>query len=346
MIKTMQVARRRVSNRRLKKRAIIIGDGVSGKNLLQYLTQHKRFGYEVVKYINGAIIAKANGTANSKINNIAMGHGAIGHIDEVFITGSERAAYNLYELINLLRKYPVRLRVLVKKESTPVLKQKVTMLGNFPLLSIQNEPLEQAKNKLLKRCFDVLFSLFVLCFICSWLFPLIAVLIKIDSRGSVFFKQERWGKRNRRFNCLKFRSMSFETCQADRLGVFKQARKADIRVTRMGKLLRRTNLDELPQFINVLAGHMSVIGPRPHASVMNVESAHIIDAYLVRHQAKPGISGWAQVNGLRGESRSQSQLEARVAHDIWYIEHWSFLLDLKIIYLTVAKMITGDKKAY
>ncbi|QNL51610.1 exopolysaccharide biosynthesis polyprenyl glycosylphosphotransferase [Olivibacter sp. SDN3] len=334
------------AKKKLRKRAIIIGDGSTGKNLLNFLRQHKQYGYDVVKYINGAVIAKANGRAAKKINSIAIGNGAIGYIDEVFVAQSDRNSYNLHEIISLLRKYAVRLRVVGKQEMTGQSFQSMTMLGEFPLLSVRNEPLENPDNLFVKRWFDVAFSVTVLLLICSWLFPLIAILVKINSRGPVFFKQERWGKRNRRFTCLKFRSMSLASCMEDQNGNFRQVSKGDKRVTAVGRLLRRTNLDELPQFINVLAGDMSVVGPRPHASIMNLESLHTIDAYLVRHQAKPGITGWAQVNGFRGESRDVDQLRARVKYDVWYIEHWSFLLDLKIIALTVVKMFTGDKKAY
>lgn len=334
------------AKKKLRKRAIIIGDGSTGKSLLHYLEQHKQYGYDVVKYINGAVIAKANGRAGKKINSIAIGDGAIGYIDEVFVAHSDRNNYNLQEIINLLRKYAVRLRVVGRQEIGNQSLKGMTMLGEFPLLSVRNEPLENPDNLFVKRWFDVGFSVAVLLLICSWLFPLIALLIKLNSRGPVFFKQERWGKRNRRFSCLKFRSMYLASCMEDQKGHFRQASKGDRRVTTIGRLLRKTNLDELPQFLNVLSGDMSVVGPRPHASLMNIESLGTIDAYLVRHQAKPGITGWAQVNGFRGEFRDVTQLKARVKLDIWYIEHWSFLLDLKIIALTVVKMFQGDKKAY
>lgn len=332
----------------LRKRAVVIGDGVTGRGFYRYLQQNQLYGYEVVKYINGRIITRANGSAVEKINAIAIGNGRIGQIDEVFITEPDNADYDLKKISEVLSSYAVRLRIVPRLAISPNQDHaaSVTMLGSFPLISLKKEPLEDSYNQLVKRIFDIIFSLFILIFVCSWLFPIIAICIKVNSNGPVFFKQERWGKRNKRFSCYKFRSMYIDRCDLDLHGKFKQARKDDDRITAVGRFLRKTNLDEFPQFFNVLIGDMSVVGPRPHASLMNKESVETISKYLARHQAKPGITGWAQVNGLRGESGQIGLLQARVAHDIWYIEHWTFLLDLKIILMTFWNMIVGDKQAY
>lgn len=332
----------------LRKRAVVIGDGVTGRGFYRYLQQNQLYGYEAVKYINGRMISRANGSAIEKINSVAIGNGHIGQIDEVFITEPDNGEYDVKSISDVLSSYAVRLRIVPRLTVSENIKHpsSVTMLGSFPLISVRKEPLEDSYNQLVKRVFDVLFCLFVLTLVCSWLFPMIALCIKLNSKGPVFFKQERWGKRNKRFICYKFRSMYTDRCDLDRNGKFKQAQKDDDRITPIGRFLRKTNLDEFPQFFNVLIGDMSVVGPRPHASLMNTESLEIINKYLVRHQAKPGITGWAQVNGLRGESGKIGLLQARVAHDIWYIEHWTFLLDLKIVFLTFWGMIVGDKHAY
>lgn len=332
----------------LRKKAIVIGDGATGRSFYRYLQQNQLHGYDVIRYINGRMITRANGAAIEKINNIVISNGHISQIDEVFITESDNKEYNVKYISEVLSSYAVRLRIVPSLAVRDDMSTgaHVTMLGYFPLISLRKEPLEDSYNQLVKRIFDVAFSLFILISICSWLFPIIAICIKLNSKGPVFFRQERWGKRNRRFTCYKFRSMYVNRCDHDQGGKFKQAQKDDDRITPIGRFLRKTNLDEFPQFFNVLEGSMSVVGPRPHASLMNKESVETISKYLMRHQAKPGITGWAQVNGLRGESGQVSLLQARVAHDVWYIENWTFLLDLKIIFMTFWNMIVGDKNAY
>ncbi|GAA4785439.1 undecaprenyl-phosphate glucose phosphotransferase [Olivibacter ginsenosidimutans] len=335
----------------LCKRAIVIGDGVTGRKFYRYMQQHKMLGYQMIKYINGKIIVRANGSAIKKINSVAIGKGKIGQIDEVFIAEADSGAYDVETITNILTGYAARLRVVPKTPKVGELPSKelgykMSMLGNYPLLSVRREPLEDVYNQWLKRSFDIVFSLLILTCVCSWLFPLLAICIKLGSKGPVFFRQERWGRRNKPFICFKFRSMYTAQCDTDNSGRFLQAKKGDARITPIGRVLRKTNLDEFPQFVNVLLGHMSIVGPRPHASLMNIESVETIERYLVRHMAKPGITGWAQVNGLRGESSDPKLLEARVAHDVWYIEHWSFWLDLRIIFLTVINMVVGDKQAY
>ncbi|MCL4639224.1 MAG: exopolysaccharide biosynthesis polyprenyl glycosylphosphotransferase [Pseudosphingobacterium sp.] len=330
------------------KRAIVIGDGVTGRRFFRYIQQNKFFGYDMVKYINGKMIIRANGSAVAKINNIAIGNGGIGQIDEVFVVETDSGEYDVNTITDILTGYAARLRVVPKindmlAKGAP---RRITMLGGFPLVSVRREPLEDVYNQAFKRVFDVFFSLFILIFVCSWLFPLIALAIKLSSKGPVFFKQERWGRRNKPFVCYKFRSMYTHLSDTDTSGTFKQATKGDARITPIGRILRKTNLDEFPQFFNVLLGHMSIVGPRPHASLMNLESVERINRYLTRHMAKPGITGWAQVNGLRGESSDHALLEARVAYDVWYIENWSFWLDIRIIFLTVFNMFVGDKHAY
>ncbi len=192
-----------------------------------------------------------------------------------------------------------------------------------------------------KRSFDILFSLFIMLFVFSWLYPILAILIKLESAGPVFFVQIRTGRNNRNFKCYKFRSM-YINGDADK----KQATLNDHRITRIGCFMRKTSLDELPQFFNVLIGNMSIVGPRPHMVVHTMEYSQLTEKYKARHTLRPGITGWAQILGLRGEVKSPEAMLKRVDADVWYLKNWSFLLDLKIIFLTFWITLKGDKNAY
>ena len=208
------------------------------------------------------------------------------------------------------------------------------------MISLRIEPLEIPLNRIKKRAFDILFSLSVITFIFPWLFPILLLFVKLSSKGPIFFSQKRSGEGNRSFWCYKFRTM-----RVNQESDVKQATENDSRITKVGKFMRKTSLDELPQFFNVLIGNMSVVGPRPHMLKHTKEYSEIIDKYIVRHFAKPGITGWAQTHGFKGETINIQAMEKRVEHDIWYIENWTFILELKIIYSTVKNMIRGDKNA-
>lgn len=237
-------------------------------------------------------------------------------------------------------KHCLRLKLVPDISNSMTNRLKLSYMGEFAVLSTRNEPLEEVENRFKKRVFDILFSSLVIIFILSWLYPIIGLIIKIQSPGPVLFKQLRSGKDNGSFLCYKFRSMKMND-QAD-----KQATKDDDRITKIGRFLRKTSLDELPQFFNVLLGDMSVIGPRPHPLNMTKEYSEIINQYMVRHFLKSGITGWAQVNGYRGETKDPILMQKRVEFDIWYLENWSMWLDLKIIYMTVANIIKGEDNAY
>ena len=215
------------------------------------------------------------------------------------------------------------------------------LIGNVPVLDIRQEPLAQPENRLAKRLFDIVFSLLFLCTIFPIIFIIIGLAIKITSPGPIFFKQKRSGEEGKEFWCYKFRSMRVNK-DSDKV----QATQNDPRKTRLGNFMRKTSIDELPQFINVLLGDMSVVGPRPHMLKHTEEYSKLIDKYMVRHLVKPGITGWAQVTGFRGETKKLWQMEGRVERDIWYLEHWTFMLDLYIIYKTVKNAVKGEKEAY
>jgi putative colanic acid biosynthesis UDP-glucose lipid carrier transferase len=211
----------------------------------------------------------------------------------------------------------------------------------MPLVSLRSEPLQRPINRALKRSFDVVFSMLVLLSLMPILLPILLILIRLGSKGPIFFKQLRTGEDGRSFLCYKFRTMRVND-EADAL----QATKDDPRLTKIGGFLRRSNLDELPQFWNVLKGEMSVVGPRPHMLKHTEEYSQRVSKFLVRHLAKPGITGWAQVNGLRGETKELIQMEQRVEADIWYVENWSLTLDIRIVIKTIWNMLRGEEKAY
>lgn len=196
-------------------------------------------------------------------------------------------------------------------------------------------------NALAKRAFDLIFSSLVLLLLLSWVMPLLALIIKLDSEGPVLFRQLRTGKDGRPFYCLKFRSM-YINAESD----CRQASRGDSRITRVGAILRKTSLDELPQFLNVLLGEMSVVGPRPHMVRHTEDYAKIIDNFMIRHAVTPGITGWAQVAGHRGETKETAAMERRVNADLFYIHNWSLGLDLKIVGLTILQAVKGHENAF
>ena len=213
--------------------------------------------------------------------------------------------------------------------------------GQIPVLNAAAIPLDETLNQIIKRIFDLIFTIVVLFTILIWLIPLIAILIKLDSKGPVLFKQQRAGKRNMPFMCLKFRTMVMES-PAD----FIQATRDDPRITRLGKILRKTSLDEFPQFFNVLLGDMSIVGPRPHPYKLNDDFAQKVRKLNSRHYVKPGISGLAQCMGYRGETKSVLEMKHRIMLDRFYVENWSLIFDLKIIIKTVVSLLNATEKAF
>jgi putative colanic acid biosynthesis UDP-glucose lipid carrier transferase len=231
---------------------------------------------------------------------------------------------------------------LVGQELAPTPSNEVNAfyIDDIPVMSYRPEPLSSRLNQVAKRIFDIIFSTFALLFLIPFVFPIIALLIKLESKGSIFFIQKRPGIKNRTFGCIKFRTMRSDIVSE------KQAQKNDPRITRVGAFLRKTSLDELPQFINVWLGDMSIVGPRPHPVSLNDYFSPLIDDYMIRHFVKPGITGLAQVKGYRGETETIDLMEKRIDHDLEYIQHWSLWWDVKIIFLTVWNILKGEDKAY
>jgi putative colanic acid biosysnthesis UDP-glucose lipid carrier transferase len=323
---------------------VIVGANALGQRMNRILSKDLNYGYRVVGFFDDdcdeaelapPILGKLNEVehylANHKIDELYVAL----HIDKIEVINT---------LTRLCERYMVRIRYIPDFQLyTKTNRVEVSFYGNgnIPVLMLRKEPLEIPFNRIVKKIFDFCFSLFIIVFLFSWLFPILILIIKISSPGPVFFVQNRSGRDNQAFTCYKFRTMCVNN-EADSV----QATKNDSRVTKVGAFLRRTSLDELPQFFNVLLGNMSIVGPRPHMLSHTERYSELIDNFLVRHYAKPGITGWAQVNGYRGETKELADMEGRVEHDIWYIENWSFLLDMRIIWKTLSGVLLGDKKAF
>ena len=331
-----------------KKRILIIGAGKTGTEFSNIITKNQHLGYEIIGFLDDKKKPLLNGQHLGAVDKIDeyINNGLL-DFDEVVVALPNSAHEKIKHIANIVGRNTIKLRIIPAYHELINSQYNVSIFNGFPMITLRHEPLDEIHLRSIKRVFDIIFSCLVLVLICSWLFPIIALLIKLDSKGPIFFIQERWGKKNQKINCYKFRSMRPASKDIDtESGKYQQATKNDARITRLGAILRKSSLDEFPQFINVLMGDMSVVGPRPHPTPLNLESKEIIDNYLVRHLVKPGITGWAQVNGFRGETSDPSLMSARVNYDIWYIENWSLLLDLKIIFLTFWKTLVGDKNAF
>jgi len=323
---------------------LIIGSGDVAANFHNVVQQNPDFGYDFIGFLDDKNIPSGGELILGGINDLEK---VIieKKIEEVVIAIPDYAASLMDGIIKICNKNAVRTHIIPDYFRFLAKKFKISMIGNFPVISVRSEPLEEIHWKVLKRTFDIAFALTFLVLICSWLFPVLAFFLKKDSKGSVIFKQDRIGVKNKNFICYKFRTLYSEKKESDQ---FVPVIKDDSRITHFGSLLRKSNLDELPQFINVLKGDMSVVGPRPHAIPYDDKYTLIVEDIRLRHNVKPGITGWAQVHGLRGDTFSEEENARRtikrIEHDIWYIENWSFWLDIQIILITTWQMVRGDTK--
>lgn len=321
--------------------AVIVGAGPVGIEVRDFLLKKSDFGFNFLGFFDD------NGNDEEKPDNILgkvedlKEYVKEHRVEEIFCALPLAQTEKIRNLISLADNHLIRFKIVPDFRGFYNRKVSLDFYEDVPILLRRSEPLENLFASFGKRTFDIVFSTFVILFILSWLTPIIAIIIKLDSKGPVFFSQKRSGKINREFWCWKFRSMTVNSAQDD-----VQATKGDARVTKIGAVLRRTSLDELPQFFNVLIGNMSVVGPRPHMLKHTEEYSKLIDKFMARHFIKPGITGLAQVRGYRGETKNTDQMYRRARTDVWYIENWSFLLDIKIIYLTVINGVKGDKMAY
>jgi putative colanic acid biosynthesis UDP-glucose lipid carrier transferase len=320
---------------------IIIGAGRSASELNSLFKTHVLRGYNILGVFDNDPL-KVNGD-QIYLGDIysSMDYISQHKVNEIFCTLPYSQNKVIENLMLLADKSLIRFRLVPEYHEYIKKTIQVQNFGNVPVISFRQEPLESVLNRAIKRLFDIIFSLLIIVFIFSWLFPILAVLIKLESRGPIFFIQRRSGRNNKSFNCYKLRSM-YVNYESDH----KQAIRGDSRITKTGAFFRKTNIDELPQFFNVLVGNMSTVGPRPHMISHTEQYSKLIDKFMVRHFLKPGITGWAQINGLRGETKTTQAMLERVEADVWYLENWSFLLDLKIVFLTIWNIIKGDKNAF
>jgi putative colanic acid biosynthesis UDP-glucose lipid carrier transferase len=217
------------------------------------------------------------------------------NVTEIFSTISPEQQTGIYSLINQADQACIRFRIIPDLNQFIRKPVHIDYLNDMPVLSLRKEPLDDVANRMKKRMYDIVFSSLVIILVLSWLVPIISLLIWLESKGPIFFIQQRSGKNGKTFNCIKFRSM-----KVNREANEKQAVKNDTRITRMGNFMRKTNIDELPQFFNVWMGDMSIVGPRPHMLKHTDDYSKLIRQYMIRHFLKPGITGWAQINGYRG----------------------------------------------
>jgi Undecaprenyl-phosphate glucose phosphotransferase len=306
------------------------------KDIVDFFNNHPEHGYRLYKIFD---LNKYMGDFNRYFSELKF-FCIENKIDEIYCSLSEFNKEQTNLLIEFTDKEVLRLKFIPNSLGFNLDNFKVDFYGYIPVYVFRSIPLDNQFNKIAKRIFDVIFSLFIFVFVFSWLFPIIAIIIKLNSKGPVFFKQKRSGLDNNDFGCYKFRSMYFNE-KSDGI----QATKGDARITFVGAFLRKTSLDELPQFLNVLLGEMSVVGPRPHPLWLNDKYRDDIEKYMVRHFIKPGITGLAQVKGYRGETTDPAMMERRIKMDVFYMENWSFLLDIKIIFLTVLNILKGEEKA-
>ena len=320
----------------------IFGHNDFGNNMAKILSKDSSFGIRFIGFYdsdkhNAVFQGPYLGNMNQFSDDMKLKR-----IDELYVCMEYTTKEVFQSLVILCDKYMIRMKLVPNlQEFTQSKRLRVTFYGSMPVINLRSEPLLDPFCHLAKRMFDVLFSLLVILIVFPWLFPIIIIAIKLSSPGPYFFIQLRSGEGNNSFKCYKFRTM-----YVNELSDSRQADKLDSRITRVGSFLRKTNLDELPQFFNVLRGSMSVVGPRPHMLKHTDEYSALMSNYLVRHLSKPGITGWAQVNGYRGETKELTEMQSRVIHDIYYLENWSFLLDIKIIFLTIKNMLQGEEKAF
>ncbi|EOR95621.1 Xanthan biosynthesis glycosyltransferase GumD [Arcticibacter svalbardensis MN12-7] len=327
---------------KVSKPVAVLGKNNTGLRLAGYLEECQNFKFEGFLHNDEEdtlFVGEDGSLLPSTCKHIA--DAASRGIKDVYVSLTPDRMVEAKYLLEEAERQCVRLKFVPDLTGSLTAPFTMSYMGEFPVISLRHEPLENMQNRFRKRIFDIVFSSLVMIFVMSWLVPIIGIIIKIQSKGPIFFRQLRSGRNNEPFWCYKFRSMKVNN-DSDR----KQARKDDDRITPIGKFLRKSSLDEFPQFFNVLMGSMSIIGPRPHMIKHTEQYSAIIDRYMVRQFLKPGISGWAQVNGFRGETEDPRLMEKRVEHDIRYMENWSSMLDVKIVFMTVINMFKGEDNAY
>lgn len=313
---------------------VLLGNTLAVKPLQLFFTQNPDYGYILMKVFN--LVSHKNDKIEKCLSYVLECNA-----DEIYCAIDDLSDKQIRNLIDFADNNLKTLKFIPSEKQILSRTAKFEYYDYIPVISLRNILQDEFFNKTIKRIFDLVFSTIIIIGVMSWLVPILAIIIKLDSKGPVFFSQKRNGLNYKEFNCYKFRSMILND-KAD----LDLASKNDIRITRIGRFIRKTSIDELPQFFNVLLGDMSVVGPRPHmVSVANIYASRI-DKFMVRHFVKPGITGLAQIKGFRGEVESDEDIINRVKYDIFYLENWSILLDLEIIAETIFKLVKGDEKAF
>ncbi len=317
---------------------LIVGTGYIAEHFKQEICDIPGFGYRFVGFVNEDEFTK------EKFDELQQSS-VEKKIDDVVIALSDESSKYLDEIIRICNINAVKIHLIPNYIRFLSDRFEVSSIGNFPIITAREAPLEEASRRFLKRVFDIVFSGFITIFFLSWIVPLVSILIKLDSKGNVFFLQDRIGFRDKKFRLLKFRTMYQSKTNEE----FVATKINDPRITKIGKYLRKYNIDELPQFINVLKGDMSIVGPRPHAIPYHQKYVEYFEEIKLRHSVRPGITGWAQIHGLRGdveeEEENKKRTLQRIQYDLWYIENWSFKLDIQIILITIWQMISGKTNA-
>ena len=318
---------------------IVIGFDDSSKNIIKLFKSKSNLGYKYLGFFSDKIYKDKEYLGNlDAIFEYAEKH----VVDEIYCSLSTLNQKQIKKINKFALNKDIILKLIPDGNELYSKNQSIEYYDDsLMVLNVNKLPFDFTENFYLKRFFDIFFSIFVCLFILSWLIPILWIIVKLESEGPLVFKQGREGLNGKEFTCYKFRSMRMNK-QSNKI----HAIKNDARVTKVGAFLRKTSMDELPQFLNVLLGDMSVVGPRPHLETLSLEYQKDVDNYLKRHIVKPGITGLAQIGGYRGEIKKKSDIKNRVRLDIFYIENWSFFLDIKIIMQTVLNVFKGEEKAY
>jgi len=320
---------------------IIIGCGDNAVRLAFELQQDPGYGYNIHGFFDREQPSKfTSGRFLGTIDHDLGKYLSDNYVDEIYYTLDGEEESTMSVAVRLADENMVSFYYVPRLSRTVARTFHLTNIGSLPVLAAHINPLDNPVNRIIKRVFDILVSCTFLI-VSPVIFIPVAIAVKVSSPGPVFFRQRRTGYRGNEFTCWKFRTMRVNA-DADK----SQATVHDPRKTRVGDFLRRTSIDELPQFFNVLVGDMSVVGPRPHMVKHTADYSRLIDRYMLRHVVKPGITGWAQVLGFRGATSELWQMEGRVERDVWYIENWSLFLDIKIIVRTVTNALQGEENAY
>ncbi len=315
---------------------VIIGHTEESVRLKELFEERNDYGYRFLGYFSNKSKSEEISGNLEALKTFVLNN----KVDEIFSSLEEMTNDQTISMVEFADTNKINIKFIPGSKEIFSKNLKINYLEMFPVLSMQKTILHEPSIKAIKRTFDILFSVLVIVLFLSWLVPILAIIIKLESKGPVFFKQGRPGLDENEFFCYKFRSMKLNK------NTETEASKNDPRVTKTGKFMRKTSIDELPQFFNVLIGDMSVVGPRPHLWSQNKSYGNKIKKYMVRHYVKPGITGLAQVKGFRGEIESDEDMINRIKFDVFYIDNWSLILDIKIIAQTVINIIKGEKKAY